>query len=107
MKANKHMLYILKDCKPKLRKALLQNADSGLVKTINEIAYNILNGNNLIDKKTKAKLKKYKKHMRCLTSPKRSIASKRKLLVQNGGFLPTLIASILTGIIGKILENGK
>lgn len=101
------MLYILKDCKPKLRKALVENADNGLIKTINEIAFNTLNGNNTIDNKTKVKLKKYKKQMRCLTCPKRSIASKRKLLIQNGGFLPTLIASILSGIIGKILENGK
>lgn len=101
------MLYILKDCKPKLRKTILQNADNGLIKTLNEIVHNTLNGNNVIDKKTKTKLEKYKKHMRCLICPKKSISSKRKLLIQNGGFIPTLIASILTGIIGRVLENGK
>lgn len=107
LKDNKHMLYILKDCKPKMRKALVQNADNGLITTINEIIYNTLNGNNPIDKKTKTKLKKYKKPMRCLICPKKSISAKRKLLVQKGGFLPALITSLLTGIIGKLLENVK
>lgn len=101
------MLYILKDCKPKLRKALVENADNGLITTINEIILNTLNGNNPIDKKTKLKLKKYKKPMRCLICPKKSLASKRKLLIQKGGFLPTLISSLLAGLIGKLIENGK
>lgn len=101
------MLYILKDCKPKLRKALVQNADNGLITAINEIIFNTLNGNNPIDKKTRIKLKKYKKPMRCLICPKKTISSKRKLLVQKGGFLPALITSLLTGVIGKLLENVK
>lgn len=101
------MLYILKDCKPKLRKALIQNADNGLITTLNEIIYNTLNGNNIIDKNTKKKLKKYKKPMRCLICPKKSILSKRKILVQKGGFLPAIITSLLSGVIGKLLENVK
>lgn len=54
------MLYILKYCKPKLRKAVVQNAENGLITTLNEIIFNTLNGNNLIDKKTKSKLKNIK-----------------------------------------------
>lgn len=107
LKDNKHMLYILKDCKPKLRKALVQNASKELITTINEIILNTLNGNNPIDKNTKLKLRKYKSHMRSLICPKKSIASKRKVLVQNGGFLPALITSLLSGVIGKLLENVK
>lgn len=107
LKENKHMLYILKDCSPKLRKAIIQNAGNGLITTINEIIFNTLKGNNPIDKKTKLKLIQYKKPMRCLVCPKKSITSKRKLLIQKGGFLPALISSLLSGVIGKLLENVK
>lgn len=107
LKDNKHMLYVLKNCKPKLRKAVVENADNGLITTLNEITYNTLSGNNPIDKKTKLKLKKYKKPMRCLVCPKKSLSSKRKLLIQQGGFLPTIISSLLTGVIGKLLEKNE
>lgn len=97
----------MRDGNPKLRKAVFENANNGLVTTINEIILNTLNGNSPVNKKTKEKLKKYKKEMRCLICPKKSVKSKRKLLIQKGGFIPALLASLLTGIVGKILENVK
>jgi hypothetical protein len=99
------MLYVLKKAKPVLRKAIIKHADPEIIKTINEIALNTLNGNNQICNKTKKCLSKYKKELRCLSCPKRSLATKRKVIIQNGGFLPTLIATILSGVIGKIIEN--
>lgn len=96
---------MLKTAKPKLRAAILKNVESNVIQAINEIAYNTLNGNNKLNNKTKKHLKKYKNEIRCLSCPKRSISSKRKVLIQKGGFLPTLIASVLSGIIGKIIEN--
>lgn len=107
LKDNRHFLHILKDCKPKLRKVIFENADNGLITTINEIILNTLNGNSPINKKTKQTLKKYKKEMRCLICPKKSINSRRKLLIQKGGFVPALLTALLTGIVGKILENVK
>lgn len=107
LKDNRHFLYILRDSKPKLRKAVFENADNGLITTINEIVLNTLNGNSPVNKKTKQNLKKYKKEMRCLICPKKSVNSKRKLLIQKGGFIPALLASLLTGVVGKILENVK
>lgn len=105
LKANKYLLYVLKDAKPKLRKAILQNADNDLIKTIHEIIYNTIYMNNPVDNKSKRILKKYKTSLRCLACPKRSLPYKRKLLIQKGGFLPILIGSILSGVIGKIIEN--
>lgn len=105
IRANKHLLYILKNAKPKLRNAILKNADNSLIKTLYEIIYNTIYMNHPIDKKCKKVLTKYKTNLRCLACPKRSLPSKRELLIQKGGFLPTLISTILGGIIGKILEN--
>jgi hypothetical protein len=99
------MLYVLKKAKPILRNAIIKHAEPDVIQTINEIALNTLNGNNKICEKTKKCLSKYKKELRCLSCPKRSLTTKRKVIIQNGGFIPTLIASILTGVIGKIIEN--
>ena len=99
------MLYVLKDADPKLRRAILRKVDDDVIKTINEIAYNTLKGNTRLNKKTKASLDPYKKELRCLKCPKKNLQSKRKLLVQKGGFLPVLIGSVLSGLIGKLLEN--
>jgi len=98
-------LYALKDATPKLRRAIIENAENSLINTINEIAYNTLHKNNPINSKTKKYLKLYKREMRCLACPKRSLSSKRTLLIQRGGFLPVLIGSVLSGIIGKLLED--
>lgn len=106
LKENKHMLFVLKKATPKLRKAILKSAPDELIKAINEIAYNILNGNHRIGKKNKENLKKYKSQLRKLTQPNKSLKTKRKVLVQNGGsFLPYLLSTVLSGLIGKLLEQ--
>ena len=100
------MLYVLKNASPKLRKSILQVAPDDLVKAIYEIVYNVLCGNHKIQNKTKTELKKYKNHLRKLVNPSQSLSVKRKVLVQQGGsFLPFLLSSVLSGIIGKILQQ--
>lgn len=106
IKRNEHMLYVLKAAKPKLRKAILANVDDDVIKSINEIAYNTLHNNNPINSKAKTFLKRYKKPLRCLACHKKSIAAKKKILIQQGnGFLPILIGTILNGVIGRILTK--
>lgn len=39
------LLEILRDCKPRMRKAILTNADSNLINAIAEICHNCLCGN--------------------------------------------------------------
>jgi hypothetical protein len=97
---------VLKKASPKLRKAILKSAPDELIKAITEIAYNILNGNHRIGKKYKDNLKKYKSQLRKLSQQSNSLRAKRKILVQSGGsFLPYLLSTVLTGIIGKLLEQ--
>lgn len=105
LKDNKHILYVLKNASPKLRKAILKNVDPEIITTVSEIVFNTLKGNNKICNPLKKKLKKYKKPLRMLACSKRSIPLKRKILVQKGGFLPALIGSVISGIIGAYLNK--
>lgn len=99
------MLYILKDAKPSVRKALLEKANPEIIKTICEISKNTLNGNSRLSTVAKNKIEKYKKQIRMLSSPKASFKSKKKLIIQNGGFLPALLGAVLSGVIGHFLNQ--
>lgn len=100
------MLHVLKKCSNKnFRKNILKYCDDDIIKTIAEIAMNVLNGNNRISPSQKTKLKKHKNHLRLLACPQKGIKAKRKMLIQHGGFLPTLIGTILSGVIGKLLSK--
>lgn len=106
LKENKHMLHVLKNASPKLRKAILNNASPDIIKMICEIAMNILNGNHTISPVIKKRIGGYKKVLRQLSCIKRSTPAKRKILIQSGGgFIPILIGSILSGLIGKFLRS--
>lgn len=91
--------------KPKLRNAIIRNSDDDFIKTLSEISLNTLNGNSKICDKTKNMLRPYKRLMHKLICPKRSSKSKRRLIIQKGGFLPMLIGSILSGVIGALFNK--
>lgn len=83
----------------------MKNCNNDIVKAISEIAINTLNGNNKISKKSHSNLKKHKNILRKLACPKNSLNCKRKILIQQGGFLPVLIGTILSGVIGKLISD--
>ncbi len=105
LKDHKHTLYVLKNCNPEVRKSILKNASPELIKTLCEICTNTLNGNTKISPTYKKKLTSHKTSLRKLVSPRLGLKSKKKILIQQGGFLPTLITALLTGVLGKIIEN--
>lgn len=83
---NKHILKTLCSSKICMRKALIKTADKKLISMICEIIYNFLNGRIDINSDDFNKLLKYKKILRKLVQ-KSNLKSKKKLLVQHGGFL--------------------
>lgn len=101
LESNKHLLFVLHKAKPKLRKAILNNSEVDLIKSICEIVFNTINKNFPINSKTVKKLRKYKKTLRCLGCSKKPLHLKKKILIQQGGFLPTLIASVLSGLLSR------
>jgi hypothetical protein len=99
------MLQVLRKSNPKLRKILLRNCDPEIIKTICEIAINTLNGNIKVSKNNFAEFKKHKIFLRKLACPKSSLKSKRKIIVQKGGFLPALLGTVISGVIGNLLSK--
>lgn len=101
------MLYVLKKCTPQLQRAVLKNCPDEIIETIVEIVLNILHGVHKISTSTKQNLRKYKLELRKIVSPSTTLASKRKVLVQEGGaILPIILSTVLSGLIGKFLQNG-
>lgn len=105
LKDNKHMLYVLKKAKAGLRKAIIKNADSDVIRALCEITLNTLKGNHMPDRKIYNSLCRYKRDMRNLVGAKRSVARQREILIQRGGFLPVLLGSVLSGVIGSLIEK--
>jgi hypothetical protein len=52
-------------------------------------------------------LQKYKNRLRALVNPNISFKSKRKFLIQNGGFIVPLLTAVLSGVIGAIINNNN
>ena len=93
---------ILRQAKPSQRRALLKVAHPELIKTICECAQNLLKGTAVsLSPATRRKLYPHRKSLRKLQNKRLSIASKKKFLVQKGGFLPLLI-SALAPVIGGL-----
>lgn len=97
LKGNKHTLYVLRNADSRLRKNMIKHVSPEVIKTISEIAYNVLKSNVNICRKTHASLKPYKNTLRKISEPQRKISSKRKILVQRGGnVIPLLIGTVLS-----------
>jgi hypothetical protein len=105
LKSQLHYLHFLEDVKPQARRALLASASDELIKVVVECAINTLNGNNKLSKEEKSKPSKYKSRLGALVNPKINFKSKRKHLIQRGGFIDPLITSILSGVIGALMNN--
>lgn len=106
IKKHLEILKILKKSKPNQRKALLEAADSSLIYCICECIDNILRGNVKLTAAKKRELAKYVGVLRKISDRKTKLDKKRALLVQNGGFLPALLAPVLTiagGLIGDLV----
>jgi hypothetical protein len=100
----KHLLHALTKASPELRKAILKHSNYSLIKAILEIVINALNGNLQMKKECKTRLKKYKSVLRALACSKQKLPHKKQLIVQRGGFLPVLISSLLSSVIGQLLK---
>ena len=85
----------------KYRKAILISADKKLVEAICQSIHNVLVGNINISALDREKLKKFRKTLHQLLE-KSSLKTKKKILIQRGGFLQFLIPAVVSGIANKI-----
>ena len=103
------LLQLLQKAKPSQRKHIIEMANGQFIKLICECCLNVLRGNVPLTPARKRNLKKFAPIMRQVASKadrNKSLKRKRELLVQNGGFLPALLAPIVSlagGLIGELV----
>jgi hypothetical protein len=107
-KNHKILCYVCKHAKTKKqRQQTLKHCNSQVTKALVDIVHNLLKGNVRLSSQQKSKLKRYKQHLRFLAKPSKSLESKKRYLVQKGGFLPFLAPLIpLLATIGPIIAKG-
>lgn len=100
------LLELLTKVKDRSRKKILEHSDLKLIKAIVECVYNVLKRNVLLKQKRVQRLKKYKKTLRNLANPKKSIKQKKKFIVQSGGsFLPILLQPIVSFLFDQLTNE--
>ena len=95
IKANYHALHVLKYARPKLRKAIVSNCTKDLLHSISECVLNVLNGNIRASDCAKRKMKRFKSSLRWLVGRRLPLASRKREIIQRGGFLLPLLSAVL------------
>lgn len=101
---NFHCLNVLQKASPKLRTAIIKNADTDLIDAISECCKNVLNSATDIPPATLKRLKSAKNDIRKLSNKHQSAKTRRKLIIQKGGFLQYLLPiaiSTLSAILNR------
>ena len=107
IKSNFHKLRTLKDAQPKLRKAIITNCDKDLVNSVSECALNLLHGNVKLSDCTRRKLRKYRRQLRTVVDRRVPLAHKKKVIIQRGGFLVSLLTAVLPTLASLIYDSLK
>ena len=99
------LVKILKSCKPETRIHIIKFLNDDAINILSEITYNLLfNNMNLSNKSKKNLVKKYssrKKDLKKIADKSITIQRRRKLLIQDGGFLGTLLGIALPILSGE------
>ena len=108
-KAPKHTIKYLATCTdPRAYSAVTRAAPAGVVKGICNAAFNVEQGDVKLTPKQKALFRTHRKDIATLTSPRASLARKRKVIQsQKGGFffIPALISAAIGAIGSKLIGS--
>ena len=89
----------------KLRKAILEHADTDLISALCECAHNIPRGTVRLTPREKVRLRKYKDKLRLIANKSLSIPRRRREIQQSGGFLPALLRPLATTVFLPLLSQ--
>lgn len=101
------MLLALASARPGVRTLILKSLDATTIRVLAQLAANILHGNIPLDKKQMRKIGKFKHLLKILRYKYANVEQKRKVLIQQGGFLPFLlpiIASITGAFVSRAIK---
>jgi len=105
IRSNYHTLQVLKTADPKLRKAILANCKSELLRTLSECSLNLLRGNVKLTQCQKRKLRKHRVLLLKLADRRVSLSAKKMSIAQRGGFLLSLLGAVLPTIASLIFKS--
>lgn len=101
VKRQANVLKVLAKAHPHVCHAIIKGANKDLLQCLAECAYNILRGNVALTPSQKKSLTKYKKQIRQVAD-KKTILKRKRQIVQKGGFLPALLAPLLSSVIAPL-----
>ena len=102
LKQNFDSLKFLARAKPQLRNAIIGACDNSLVCCICECIKNVVEANVPVPHSTLCKLKPYRQVLDKIVNKRNNFLKKKRLIVQNGGFLPLLLPALI-GVIGSLV----
>lgn len=97
------ILQALQHLNKEQREAVLRKADSQIIRSICECALNVLRGNVPLKPEQRKKLRRHAPVLRRLAAKKGCWKSKKRFVVQSGGFLPLLLAPILGTVLSSLI----
>ena len=105
IKKHAALLRHISTAKPNRVKAIIKTADKDEINVLCECALNVLKGVVSLNTQQRQRLRKHKNRLRTLVDKKSSVTKKKQLL-QTGGFLGSLLGPII-GILGSLLGGGR
>jgi hypothetical protein len=105
IRTNYHALKVLGQAGPKLRKAIISSCDKELLNAISEIVLNDLSGTVNLSECRKRKLRKHKTALRRLAEWRVTATTKRRYIVQHGGFLLPLLGAVLPTVASLLFST--
>ena len=97
-------LKVLVDATPKLKKAIIKHAPTDLVTAISEIVLNLIKGVIKLTAHQKKRLSRYKKELLALAKKKVPLGKKRKILVQKGGGVVSILVPLALSLLSLKLK---
>ena len=98
------LLKVLVDATPKLKKAIIKHAPTDLVTAISEIVLNLIKGVIKLTAHQKKRLSRYKKELLALAKKKVWLGKKRKILVQKGGGVVSILVPLALSLLSSKLK---
>ena len=98
------LLKVLVDATPKLKKAIIKHAPTDLVTAISEIVLNLIKGVIKLTSAQKKRLSRYKKELLALAKKKVPLGKKRKILVQKGGGVVSILVPLALSLLSSKLK---
>ena len=98
------LLKVLVDATPKLKKAIIKHAPTDLVTAISEIVLNLIKGVIKLTAHQKKRLSRYKKELLALAKKKVPLRIKRKILVQKGGGVVSILVPLALSLLSSKLK---